>query len=62
MKGELIAALSIIGTIIIVGLVLRYGATSTSLGKEAEKTILGGLQTLTLANPAVYPYEGPATS
>jgi hypothetical protein len=61
MKSEAIVLISIIGTAIIVGLVLRFGATSVPLANTASSTILGGLQALTLANTATqnYPYEGP---
>jgi hypothetical protein len=62
MKDAAIASLSIIGTIIVIGLILRYGGTSVPLAQTAAGTIEGGLQALTLANPAVYPYEGPKGS
>lgn len=45
---------------IIVGLVLRYGATTVPLAADATTGISNALDALTLSNAGGnYPYEGP---
>lgn len=59
MKGELVGIVTLIVIAIIVGLVLRFGATSVPLGADVTNVVDTGFSSLTLANPSVYPYEGP---
>ena len=59
MKGELVGIVTLVIVAIIVGLVLRYGATSVPLGGDVTNIVDTGFSSLTLANPSVYPYEGP---
>lgn len=62
MDKEVVAIVTIVVTAIIIGLVLRFGATSVPLGTDLTNVVDTGFSSITLANPKVYPYEGPVTS
>lgn len=55
----IIAVVTLIIIAIVVGLILRYGATSVPLAQIAANTITTTESDLTLANPNVYPYYPP---
>lgn len=59
MKNELVGIVTLIIVAIIFGLVLRFGSTTVPLGGDVTNIVDTGFSSLTLANPAVYPYEGP---
>ena len=61
MNGEVVAIVTLIIVAIIVGLVLRFGATSVPLANDVTNVATTGFSSLTLANPKLYPYEGPAS-
>jgi hypothetical protein len=58
LKGEFIVALTIIGTIVIIGLVLRYGASSVPLAQEGVQGTQGIMNDLTLKGSG-YSYYPP---
>ena len=58
MKSEFVVALTIIGTIVIIGLVLRYGATSVPLAQTGVTGAQGILNDLTLQGSG-YSYYPP---
>ena len=62
MGKEVVAVVAIVVTAFIIGLVLRFGNTSIPLGADVTNVIDTGFQSLTLANPNTYPYEGPHVS
>jgi hypothetical protein len=55
---EIHVLIVLIFAVIIVGLVLRYGATSVPLATTGEKTVTNVLNDLTLKGSG-YPYESP---
>ena len=59
MGKEAIGIITLIVVAIIVGLVMRFGATSVPLGRDVTNIVDTGFSSLTLANPNTYPYEGP---
>ncbi len=58
MGKDAVAAIAIITTAIIVGLVMRFGATSVPIAGDIQKTTTTGLADLTLQGNG-YPYYGP---
>ena len=61
MGKEAIGIITLIVVAIIVGLVMRFGATSVPLGADVTNVVDTGFSSLTLANPQTYPYEGPTS-
>ena len=58
MGKDFIAAISIIGTIIIIGLILRYGGTSVPIVTNVTKSGNQAISNLTLQGTG-YPYYPP---
>ena len=61
MGKEAVALISLLIGAVIVGLILRFGASSVPLAQTLGNTANQGLAALTLANPNVYPYYAPAS-
>lgn len=61
MKGEGIVGLTIVGTVIIIGLVLRYGASSVPLANAGVSGLAVGLNDLTLKGTG-YGYYPPGST
>lgn len=58
MGKELTVGLTIVATVIIIGLILRYGASSVPLAAGVESSTQGGLNDLTLKGTG-YQYYPP---
>lgn len=60
-NGEAVAVVAIIVTAIIVGLIMRFGATSVPIANDLTSVVGTGFSALTLQGSG-YPYEGPSSS